>query len=71
MNLYILRKFEQIDISYFVWDVFTQNTLCPKPITKSKEALEMVWGSFGKSRGREDYPEKRKVWEQEVLAPFL
>jgi hypothetical protein len=39
-------------------------------IYESREAWEMLWGSVGKPLSSKDYPEKWKVWEQEVLAPF-
>jgi len=40
-------------------------------IYESRESWEMLWGSVGKPLSSKDYPEKWKVWEQEVLAPFL
>ncbi len=30
-----------------------------------------MWGPVGQPREKQDYPESWKVWEDEVLAPFL
>ncbi len=40
-------------------------------VYESKEAWEKLWGPVGQPREKQDYPESWKVWEDEVLAPFL
>ncbi|SRR6266446_9539820 len=40
-------------------------------IYESREAWERLWGTLDHPRGREDYPEKWKIWEEELLAPIL
>ncbi|RMF86486.1 MAG: hypothetical protein D6736_15030 [Nitrospinota bacterium] len=40
-------------------------------IYESREAWERLWGSPDQPRQREEYPENWKIWEEEVLAPFL
>ena len=40
-------------------------------VYESREAWERLWGSSQEPRRPEDYPESWKVWEEEVLAPFL
>jgi len=38
---------------------------------ESREAWEMLWGSLECPVQPSEYPEKWKIWENEVLAPFL
>lgn len=40
-------------------------------VYESKEAWEDLWGRPEHPRGKEDYPENWKVWEDEILAPLL
>jgi hypothetical protein len=40
-------------------------------IYESREAWERLWGTPDHPRRRQDYPENWKIWEEEVLAPFL
>lgn len=40
-------------------------------IYESKEVWEELWGPVGQPVDRESYPHHWKVWEGEVLAPFL
>ncbi len=40
-------------------------------VYESKEAWENLWGPPDQPRREQDYPENWKVWENEVLAPFL
>ncbi len=40
-------------------------------VYESREAWERLWGSAARPRPRKDYPENWKVWEKEILAPFL
>jgi len=40
-------------------------------IYESKEAWESLWGPVGKPISKTDYPQNWKVWENEVLFPFL
>ena len=40
-------------------------------IYESKEAWEKHWGPIENPISKNDYPENWKVWENEVLAPFL
>jgi hypothetical protein len=40
-------------------------------IYESREAWERLWGSPDHPLRKQDYPAKWKVWEEEVLAPFL
>ena len=40
-------------------------------IYESKEAWESLWGPIDKPCGKTDYPQNWKVWENEVLLPFL
>ena len=37
----------------------------------SKEAWESLWGPIDKPLSKTDYPQNWKVWENEVLFPFL
>ena len=68
-----LLQFAGIEEYHFVRCIRCAQSDCYGTIWnyESKEAWEMLWGSAGKPLSREDYPEKWKVWEQEVLAPFL
>ncbi|MFQ5709327.1 MAG: hypothetical protein ACE5HO_17860 [bacterium] len=40
-------------------------------IYESREAWEKLWGPPENPRKKRDYPESWKVWEDQVLAPFL
>ena len=40
-------------------------------IYESAEAWEGLWGPPDAPRPPRDYPESWKVWEEEILAPFL
>ena len=40
-------------------------------IYESRAAWEALWGPVDAPRSKEDYPESWKIWEDEVLAPFL
>ena len=40
-------------------------------IYESRSAWENLWGSPEHPRLPQDYPDTWKVWEQELLAPFL
>ena len=40
-------------------------------VYESREAWEKLWGTPENPRRKADYPENWKVWEDEVLAPFL
>ena len=40
-------------------------------IYESKEAWESLWGPIDEPVSKTDYPENWKVWENEVLFPFL
>ncbi len=40
-------------------------------IYESKEAWEKLWGPIDDPISKKDYPKTWKVWEKEVLAPFL
>jgi hypothetical protein len=40
-------------------------------IYESREAWERLWGTPEHPRLPPDYPDTWKIWEQEVLAPFL
>ena len=40
-------------------------------IYDSKEAWESLWGPLHKPLSKTDYPQNWKVWEDEVLFPFL
>lgn len=40
-------------------------------IYESREAWERLWGTSEHPRPKEEYPENWKIWEQEILAPFL
>jgi hypothetical protein len=40
-------------------------------VYESREAWEKLWGSLEAPRQFADYPTKWKVWENEILAPFL
>jgi hypothetical protein len=40
-------------------------------IYESKEAWESLWGRADKPLSKADYPQSWKVWEHEVLFPFL
>ncbi len=37
----------------------------------SKPAWEALWGPEGSPKTKEDYPENWKIWEDQVIAPFL
>jgi len=40
-------------------------------IYESRAAWERLWGPPDNPRTEQDYPENWKIWEQEILAPFL
>jgi hypothetical protein len=40
-------------------------------VYESKEAWASLWGPIDKPLSKEDYPDNWKVWEDEVLVPFL
>jgi hypothetical protein len=40
-------------------------------VYESREAWEQLWGTAEHPRGPEDYPEKWRIWEGELLAPIL
>lgn len=40
-------------------------------VYESKEAWERLWGAEDQPIGPPNYPENWRVWEHEVLAPFL
>jgi hypothetical protein len=40
-------------------------------IFESREAWEKLWGTVEAPRPAADYPENWKIWENDILAPFL
>jgi heme-degrading monooxygenase HmoA len=40
-------------------------------VYESREAWERLWGTLEQPRTPEAYPEKWRIWEQELLAPIL
>jgi hypothetical protein len=40
-------------------------------VFKSRAAWERLWGTPDDPIGKQEYPSNWKVWEDEVLAPFL
>ena len=40
-------------------------------VYESKEAWERLWGPLDHPHGKQDYPPNWKIWEDEVLVPFL
>ena len=40
-------------------------------VYESREAWERLWGTIEGPREREKYPEKWRIWEEELLAPVL
>jgi hypothetical protein len=40
-------------------------------IYESREAWERLWGTPKKPHSKEDYPDRWKIWEEELLAPIL
>ena len=40
-------------------------------VYESREAWERLWGPPDRPRQREDYPEKWRIWEDDLLAPIL
>lgn len=40
-------------------------------IYKNREVWEKIWGETDSPISKEDYPNKWKVWEDELLAPLL
>ena len=40
-------------------------------IYENRESWEKLWGKADRPVRKEDYPEKWKIWEDEVLAPLL
>ena len=40
-------------------------------VYESREAWERLWGPVDRPRRSEEYPEKWRIWEEELLAPIL
>ncbi len=40
-------------------------------VYESREAWEQLWGTPEQPRSPQEYPENWKIWEEELLAPFL
>ena len=40
-------------------------------IFESREAWERLWGTVDAPRPASEYPEKWRIWENAILAPFL
>lgn len=40
-------------------------------VYESRAAWERLWGPANRPRPKHEYPENWKIWENEVLAPFL
>ena len=40
-------------------------------VYESREAWERLWGTLERPLERTQYPEKWRVWEEELLAPIL
>ena len=40
-------------------------------VYKNREAWEKLWGKADKPIKKENYPEKWKIWEDQLLAPLL
>jgi heme-degrading monooxygenase HmoA len=40
-------------------------------IYESREAWERLWGTLERPLERTEYPEKWRIWEEELLAPIL
>ncbi|MGD2159379.1 MAG: hypothetical protein PVG32_21055 [Anaerolineales bacterium] len=40
-------------------------------VYENKETWQALWGPLGQPIRKADYPENWKLWEDEVLAPFL
>ena len=40
-------------------------------VYESREAWEQLWGTLERPRGPAEYPEKWRIWEEELLAPIL
>lgn len=40
-------------------------------IFESEESWANLWGPVGQPLGKDAYPENWKIWEDQVLAPFL
>lgn len=40
-------------------------------VYESREAWERLWGPVDARRPKEAYPENWKVWEEQILRPFL
>jgi hypothetical protein len=40
-------------------------------IYESEEAWANLWGPVDQPRPKKDYPPKWKIWENEILAPFI
>lgn len=38
---------------------------------ENREVWERIWGTVENPVSKEDYPENWKIWEQEILKPFL
>jgi hypothetical protein len=40
-------------------------------VYESKEAWQKLWGPVGHPRAKQNYPKNWKIWENEILKPFL
>jgi hypothetical protein len=40
-------------------------------IYESREAWERLWGTVEQPRAPREYPEKWRIWEEELMAPIL
>ena len=40
-------------------------------IYENREAWERIWGTVEHPVRKEDYPENWKIWEEEILMPFI
>jgi len=40
-------------------------------VYESREVWERLWGTPEQPRSPQEYPENWKIWEEEILAPFL
>lgn len=40
-------------------------------VYESEEAWANLWGSVGQPHNKDEYPQTWKIWEDEVLAPFI
>ena len=40
-------------------------------VYQDRQAWERLWDSPDKPKGKSSYPENWRIWEEEILAPFL